>query len=315
MKNESGFIATSLIYTFFLAFIAILTALLSNYIANKTILDRYNSDTQSKLNGGIGKISLYVSYASVDGGKTITNLVRNGNFSSVDGSNNLADWSVQGGGNFQAADFGKRCVIKTGSSGNLSQPISVDSTHKYYIRMEYYQPSIGYTSDVFVSNTVSGDVIDRDRIISSSNSSEWVSTSKLVSLSGAETLSYMIVGKQSTYNTNRTYYTNIFLMDVTYAYRDAVSLEWLDKNIDYYLVLWIYFSNFFGIVYFFIFLLLLIISISHLFLLVILYLQVFYINKTFHFHLLVHLFFLLIHLVIFLLIYLTYSYIHPFLLQ
>ena len=234
MKNKSGFIATSLIYTFFLAFIAILTALLSNYIANKTILDRYNSDTQSKLNGGIGKISLYVSYASVDGGKTITNLVRNGNFSSVDGSNNLTDWSVQGGGNFQAADFGKRCVIKTGSSGNLSQPISVDSTHKYYIRMEYYQPSIGYTSDVFVSNTVSGDVIDRDRIISSSNSSEWVSTSKLVSLSGAETLSYMIVGKQSTYNTNRTYYTNIFLMDVTYAYRDAVSLEWLDKNIDYF---------------------------------------------------------------------------------
>lgn len=234
MKNESGFIATSLIYTFFLAFIAILTALLSNYIANKTILDRYNSDTQSKLNGGIGKISLYVSYASVDGGKTITNLVRNGNFSSVDGGNNLTDWSVQGGGNFQAADFGKRCVIKTGSSGNLSQPISVDSTHKYYIRMEYYQPSIGYTSDVFVSNTVSGDVIDRDRIISSSNSSEWVSTSKLVSLSGAETLSYMIVGKQSTYNTNRTYYTNIFLMDVTYAYRDAVSLEWLDKNIDYF---------------------------------------------------------------------------------
>lgn len=234
MKNESGFIATSLIYTFFLAFIAILTALLSNYIANKTILDRYNSDTQSKLNGGIGKISLYVSYASVDGGKTITNLVRNGNFSSVDGGNNLTDWSVQGGGNFQAADFGKRCVIKTGSGGNLSQPISVDSTHKYYIRMEYYQPSIGYTSDVFVSNTVSGDVIDRDRIISSSNSSEWVSTSKLVSLSGAETLSYMIVGKQSTYNTNRTYYTNIFLMDVTYAYRDAVSLEWLDNNIDYF---------------------------------------------------------------------------------
>ncbi len=234
MKNKSGFIATSLIYTFFLAFIAILTALLSNYIANKTILDRYNSDTQSKLNGGIGKISLYVSYASVDGGKTITNLVRNGNFSSVDGSNNLTNWSVQGGGNFQAADFGKRCVIKTGSSGNLSQPISVDASHKYYLRMEYYQPSIGYTSDVFVSNTVSGDVIDRDRIISSSNSSEWVSTSKLVSLSGAEALSYMIVGKESAYNSSRTYFTNIFLMDVTYAYRDVVSLEWLDKNIDYF---------------------------------------------------------------------------------
>ena len=234
MKNKSGFIATSLIYTFFLAFIAILTALLSNYIANKTILDRYNGEIRDKLNDGSGSISLYVSYASVDGGNTITNLVRNGNFSSVDGSNNLTNWSIQGGGNFQAADFGKRCVIKTGSSGNLSQPISVDASHKYYLRMEYYQPSLGYTSDVFVSNTVSGDVIDRDRIISSSNSSEWVSTSKLVSLSGAETLSYMIVGKENAYNSNRTYYTNIFLMDVTYAYRDAVSLEWLDKNIDYF---------------------------------------------------------------------------------
>ena len=44
MKNNSGFIATSLIYTFFLAFIAILTALLGAYIANKTILERYNND-------------------------------------------------------------------------------------------------------------------------------------------------------------------------------------------------------------------------------------------------------------------------------
>lgn len=234
MKNESGFIATSLIYTFFLAFIAILTALLSNYIANKTILDRYNGEIRDKLNDGSGSISLYVSYASVDGGKSITNLVRNGNFNSLDANNNLTDWSIQNNGNFQVADFGKRCVIKTGSSGNLSQPISVDSTHKYYIRMEYYQPSIGYTSDVFVSNTVSGDVIDSSRVISTSNNDGWKSVSKIVDLTGSETLSYMIVGKQSTYNTNRTYYTNLLLMDITYAYNDIVSLEWLDNNIDYF---------------------------------------------------------------------------------
>lgn len=234
MKNESGFIATSLIYTFFLAFIAILTALLSNYIANKTILDRYNGEIQDKINNGSGSISLYVSYASVDGGKSITNLVRNGNFNSLDANNNLTDWSIQNNGNFQVADFGKRCVIKTGSSGNLSQPISVDSTHKYYIRMEYYQPSIGYTSYVFVSNTVSGDVIDSSRVISTSNNDGWKSVSKIVDLTGSETLSYMIVGKQSTYNTNRTYYTNLLLIDITYAYNDIVSLEWLDNNIDYF---------------------------------------------------------------------------------
>ena len=227
MKNESGFIATSLIYTFFLAFIAILTALLSNYIANKTILDRYNGEIQDKINNGSGSISLYVSYASVDGGKSITNLVRNGNFNSLDANNNLTDWSIQNNGNFQVADFGKRCVIKTGSSGNLSQPISVDSTHKYYIRMEYYQPSIGYTSDVFVSNTVSGDVIDSSRVISTSNNDGWKSVSKIVDLTGSETLSYMIVGKQSTYNTNRTYYTNIDYFDGTVSF---ITKDFIDDD-------------------------------------------------------------------------------------
>lgn len=49
MKKE-GFIATSLIYSFFLVFLAIIAALLSNYIANKTILDRYNDDAAESLN-------------------------------------------------------------------------------------------------------------------------------------------------------------------------------------------------------------------------------------------------------------------------
>lgn len=49
MKKE-GFIATSLIYSFFLVFLAIIAALLSNYIGNKTILDRYNDDAAESLN-------------------------------------------------------------------------------------------------------------------------------------------------------------------------------------------------------------------------------------------------------------------------
>ncbi|UKI28400.1 MAG: hypothetical protein L6V78_05625 [Clostridium sp.] len=46
----------------------------------RLFLDRYNGEIRDKLNDGSGSISLYVSYASVDGGKSITNLVRNGNF-------------------------------------------------------------------------------------------------------------------------------------------------------------------------------------------------------------------------------------------
>lgn len=228
MKNKSGFIATSLIYTFFLAFIAILTALLSNYLANKTILDRYNSDIQNKLNNGSGSVSLYVSYASIDDGKIITNLVRNGDF-----SNNLNDWNVQGGGNFIAANFGKPCIIKNGYYGYLSQPINVVNGHKYYLRMEYHQVSSD-NGDVFVSSSVDNSLVGTDKVISSAPSGDgWKSVSEIVELTGSETLRSMIVGKQS-YGNSSTYYTNLLLMDITYAYNNSVSKEWLDNNIDYF---------------------------------------------------------------------------------
>lgn len=47
---KNGFIATSLIYSFFIVFLAIIAALLSNYIANKTILERYNGEALDNLN-------------------------------------------------------------------------------------------------------------------------------------------------------------------------------------------------------------------------------------------------------------------------
>lgn len=228
MKNKSGFIATSLIYTFFLAFIAILTALLSNYLANKTILDRYNGDIQNKLNNGNGSVSLYVSYASIDDGKTITNLVRNGNF-----SDGLNEWNIQGGGNFLAVNFIKPCIIKNGYSGYLSQPINVVPDHKYYLRMEYHQVG-NYNGDVFVSSAVDNSDVGINKVISSSISGDgWKSISEIVELTGSELLRSMIVGKQS-YGSSSTYYTNLLLMDITYAFNDSVSKDWLDNNIDYF---------------------------------------------------------------------------------
>lgn len=232
MKNKNGFIATSLIYTFFLAFIAILTALLSNYLANKTILDRYNTQIQDTLNYGMGSIVVYASYANIDNGKIITNLIRNGAF--YDG---LDGWEVQNGGNFQVIDFEKKCVVKTGSTGNLSQPVSIIPGHKYYFRMDYNQPSIGYTTDVLVSSTVNGDKpsINFDGFLqTTTTTNKWMMTSKIVTLDSNEALSYAIVGKQSAYNNYRTYYTNLLLMDITYSYEDKVSKEWLDEYMDYF---------------------------------------------------------------------------------
>jgi len=46
---KKGFIATSLIYSFFLAFLVILLAILSSYIVNNRIMDYFNQNVEKKL--------------------------------------------------------------------------------------------------------------------------------------------------------------------------------------------------------------------------------------------------------------------------
>ena len=67
--KKNGFIATSLIYSFFLVFIAIIATLLNSYIASKTILDRYNEEITNDLNGTTFSLIVQSKNANIDGGK------------------------------------------------------------------------------------------------------------------------------------------------------------------------------------------------------------------------------------------------------
>ena len=49
-KKKRGFVATSLIYSFFLVFLAVLAGLIRNYVANKLVLERFNENAASVLN-------------------------------------------------------------------------------------------------------------------------------------------------------------------------------------------------------------------------------------------------------------------------
>ena len=49
-KNNKGFIATSLIYSFFLVFLALLLAILGTYITTNRVLNTYNKSIKNKLN-------------------------------------------------------------------------------------------------------------------------------------------------------------------------------------------------------------------------------------------------------------------------
>ena len=83
MKNK-GFIATSLIYSFFLVFLALLAIILNSLIFNNRILDIYNKAIQSRINKKIDQNSEVPSYVMND--LEILNIIPNTttpNFNSV----------------------------------------------------------------------------------------------------------------------------------------------------------------------------------------------------------------------------------------
>ncbi len=50
MKKKNGFIATSLIYSFFLVFLMILVGVMANYSNDRIQLNRLKQDTKEQLN-------------------------------------------------------------------------------------------------------------------------------------------------------------------------------------------------------------------------------------------------------------------------
>lgn len=225
MKNNSGFIATSLIYTFFLAFIAILTALLGAYIANKTILDRYNNDVLDRINTGNHKITVYSSYSNIDGGVMLTNLIKNGTFDYEEGT--FKDWSLEGTADFKQADFGQICLVKNSGTGYLSQAINLKNNDTYYLSAEVYGEGASNLLNIMVSQN------NNIALDSNSNLPSWERISKIINVQNPADLSYAQIGK--TYLTTRPYITKIMLLDLSYTYENNVpSKEWVDKNISHF---------------------------------------------------------------------------------
>lgn len=58
--NNKGFIATSLVYSFFLVLMVMIIAILSNYVTNKTIQERYNEVVKEDINSIEVKLHLYI---------------------------------------------------------------------------------------------------------------------------------------------------------------------------------------------------------------------------------------------------------------
>lgn len=54
MKKKNGFIATSLIYSFFLVFITLFLTIIADYLQNKVLLNTIESDIKQEINSSLG---------------------------------------------------------------------------------------------------------------------------------------------------------------------------------------------------------------------------------------------------------------------
>ena len=51
MKNKKGFIATSLIYSFFLVFLMLMVTILTSSVSNRVLVGRIKDDIRSEIDG------------------------------------------------------------------------------------------------------------------------------------------------------------------------------------------------------------------------------------------------------------------------
>lgn len=236
MKNR-GFIATSLIYSFFLVFIAILAALLNNYVANKTILDRFNEDTQDELNTKTYTVNVYGVNANIQTGMTLTNLIANGTFINQDywdQVGNMFNYNIPWGA--------KISLHKTTNSTNrtyLSQNIHVLNDTKYYYSINYINPDSSNIARTYISKMSSTPeplCLGNDCYIGSVNNGEdWTRESKIFNSNENATYRFIVGDNTNSFN-KEVRFTEAMVINLTSSFGIGYEpdVKWMDKNIDYF---------------------------------------------------------------------------------
>lgn len=137
--KKNGFIATSLIYSFFLAFVALVSVILATYSYYRTILNTLNKDILSGLNTEIQ--SKYI---------TLENLIKNGSF-----EDDLSEWreriniEIPAYSENISAHGSKSLRLNTGNytaDSQIQQPVtvptniaSISGKHQYYLRFRIFR--------------------------------------------------------------------------------------------------------------------------------------------------------------------------------
>lgn len=138
--NNKGFIATSLIYAFFLVFVAVVATVLATYAHNRILVDNVNSGVVDDLNKSIE--NKYV---------LLQNLVVNGDFEEDGG------WTLENAANLNpsfSTFSGVRSIAIYKGNSSIRQNISnLQRNHYYYFRYYVFRNgTITGTSNVTLSS-------------------------------------------------------------------------------------------------------------------------------------------------------------------
>ena len=225
MRDENGFIATSVLYSFFLVFIAVIIAHINSYLANKNILERFNEEAASRLNESIYQINIYSKNATITGGNRYQNMLSNSDF-----SNGLNNW-YPSNGNFAVIDnFLSETV--NGMEQYVSQPVELINNHVYYFAINYSQTN-DYTTKTYLTSNAS----ENDYIATAVNNGSGITQFKRIEMQGTSGNYDFRLGYVNNYQSSgTTFFNNTLLIDITdtFGVGKEPSEEWLSQNIDWF---------------------------------------------------------------------------------
>lgn len=234
MNRKDGFIATSLIYSFFLAFIAVFTALLASYLANKTVLERFNTDAIEALNKPTYSLNIYAVNANIENGVAFTNLVSESTFES------LNYWQTANTNFARITNYdGTQYAIKkenNSSSSKIEQNIYLLNNTKYYLSLRYKNESTG-EYDILKSYLENASNVF-DSLECKPTTGSWKKTSNIFTTESDDAGMYrLVIGENDFWTSlNAAYFTDIMLINLTDSFGTGhePNIEWLDKNVDYF---------------------------------------------------------------------------------
>ncbi len=222
-EEKNGFIATSLIYSFFLVFIAMLALLLRIFITNKTILDRFNDDIVNTLDSRTFTVSVTSSNANIQNGIILTNLIANGSF-----NNDCAFWQINGRREEYTCNgiYLGLSSIKKNNSVKLNQNIYLNANNLYYYSIKYSNEN-NSTSKTYIGEIKNGYIESKNTFGTWKKDSQIFATDK----TGNKTF-YLGVG----YDNKSTIFADVLLLDLTSNFHSGYEPDkkWLDENIDYF---------------------------------------------------------------------------------